>query len=433
MHINNDFQKNSNISNLLKLIWNKGEISQVDISRETGIYRSTISNIISSLLDKKIIVQGERGKSNEKGGRKPTFLSLNRKFGCIIGLEIQTDEYNLCVMSFSKEILYTETSKMPSQKQAEEHAAKMNGTITVSAGIKNSIKSTSGNSEQPVIFKPAEKIFIATIDIIIQSVLQTIKLNPTTSNIPVLGISIGMPGIVDSNNGIIIRSDPFKLMNFDCGKFLDKKYGIPFFIENDARCIAWLQLSKQMQGNQNENFLCVLARTYKDKTQGIGTGMSIAMNGHIISGSNHSAGEYISCSWDNDFLKQSGLSWEVINTISTRQDSYKAWLKDLFSTLTTIVPLLNPQYVFLHGQPGSYQELVTKTVQNEVPKFDSVCKHFGSKFVFVPADTYEIAQGAACLYIQKLFKITFKTDGIHSYLNWNYIFKLRDSLDSEKN
>ena len=432
MHINNDFQKNSNISNLLRVIWNSGEISQVDISRETGIYRSTISNIISSLLDRKIIVQGDRGKSKEKGGRKPTFLSLNRNFGCIIGIEIQPDEYNLTVMSFSKEILYSETEKMPDTNQLEEHAKKMNGNITVSSSAKSANELKSDNGTQPIILKPSEKLFIAAVDIIVQNTMETLKLNPNTSRIPVLGICAGIPGIVDSQNGIVVRSDPFKLINFECGKILDKKYGVPFFIENDARCIAWLQLSNQAQNDKNENFLCVLSRTYKEKSQGIGTGMSIAMNGHIISGSHHSAGEYISTSWDNDFLKQSGLSWEIINTISTRQDSYKAWLKDLFSTLTTIVPLLNPDKVYLHGQPESYKELVLKTVQNEVPKFDSVCKHFGTSFEFVPADTYEIARGAACMYMQKLFKITFKPDSLHSYLTWKYLFKLRDSLAPEK-
>mgnify|MGYP001017160406 CR=1 FL=1 len=54
---NNNFQKNSNISRIIEEIWKKSQISRIDIARELKLYRSTVSNIINSLLDNKIILE----------------------------------------------------------------------------------------------------------------------------------------------------------------------------------------------------------------------------------------------------------------------------------------------------------------------------------------------------------------------------------------
>ncbi len=66
---NNNFQKNANTSLVAQLIWKSPGISRVDIARELNLYRSTVTNIISALIDDEVVYEGEEGSgvSREEG------------------------------------------------------------------------------------------------------------------------------------------------------------------------------------------------------------------------------------------------------------------------------------------------------------------------------------------------------------------------------
>ena len=91
MHINKTVSRNLNISQIFETVWRAGGISRIDISKQMGLYRSTVTSIIDSVLKSKIIIEGERGNATEKGGRKPINLIINKNAGMIIGLEVQPD------------------------------------------------------------------------------------------------------------------------------------------------------------------------------------------------------------------------------------------------------------------------------------------------------------------------------------------------------
>ena len=76
MHVNNAFQRNSNLSRVFETVWKNPNFSRIDIARKLELYRSTVSNIIGTLVDSGLICEGERGLPTEKGGRKPVFLSI---------------------------------------------------------------------------------------------------------------------------------------------------------------------------------------------------------------------------------------------------------------------------------------------------------------------------------------------------------------------
>ena len=100
MHVNNDYQRNANLSRVFETVWKNPNFSRIDIARKLELYRSTVSNIIGTLVESDLICEGERGLPTEKGGRKPVFLSVNPDFGCVIGIEIQLDCYHVAVVSF---------------------------------------------------------------------------------------------------------------------------------------------------------------------------------------------------------------------------------------------------------------------------------------------------------------------------------------------
>ena len=109
---NNIFQKNANTALVTQAIWLSGEVSRVDISRSLHLYRSTVTNIISFLLDSGVVLEGETSSSPSQGGRKPILLKLNDNFGCVFGIDIQPSHYRLSILSFSGKTLCEEKGSL---------------------------------------------------------------------------------------------------------------------------------------------------------------------------------------------------------------------------------------------------------------------------------------------------------------------------------
>ena len=397
MHVNNTFQRNSNLSRVFETVWKNQNFSRIDIARKLELYRSTVSNIIGTLVDSGLICEGERGLPTEKGGRKPVFLSVNPDFGCVIGIELQLDYYHVTVVSFDGKSLLEDFGNTP---------------------------------VNPILLDKPEELFIDFVDTIIKSLLQKVNALPVHP----LAISIGIPGIIDIDRGVIKNSAPFRLKDFDYASILGNRYGIPLYIENDARCCSWLQLALNKYADKKD-FLCVLARNYagnplltypESGEKGIGVGLSITMNGRIVIGRNYAVGEYISRSWTTYQKGQTGLPEAVLKTVDTVDDSYAEWVKDLFGTLTMMVPLLEPETVYIHGQPRYRRDFILEIIEQSVPQFNSVVKNCGSELKIVDNDDFfEISKGAALMCIQKLCEVqVLETEASYSVLNWDELFDL---------
>ena len=396
MHVNNDYQRNANLSRVFETVWKNPNFSRIDIARKLELYRSTVSNIIGTLVESDLICEGERGVPTEKGGRKPVFLSVNPDFGCVIGIEIQLDSYHVAVVSFDGRTVYEDDGATP--------------------------------VNQDLLDKP-EELFVYMVDSIIKGIQQNVNDNPLRP----LAISIGLPGIIDIDKGVIKYSAPFRLKNFDYASVLGQRYGIPLFMENDARCCSWLQLALN-KSSDKKDFMCVLARNYagnpllsypESYEKGIGVGLSITMNGRVINGRNYGVGEYISRSWTTYQKGQTGLPEAVLKTVDSVDDSYAEWIKDLFGTLTMMVPLLEPETVYVHGQPSYRQAFMLEVIEKNVPQFSSIIDYCGSELVIMGDDAFGISKGAALMCIQKLCEVQV-LEGKPSYtaLKWDDLFEL---------
>ena len=402
MHVNNDYQRNANLSRVFETVWKNPNFSRIDIARKLELYRSTVSNIIGTLVESDLICEGERGLPTEKGGRKPVFLSVNPDFGCVIGIEIQLDSYHVCTVGFDGRVIYETEGPTP--------------------------------ADESLLDKP-EELFVFMVDSIIKEILPAVN----EGSVRPLAISIGLPGIIDIDNGVIKYSAPFRLKDFDYASILGNRYGIPLFMENDARCCSWLQLALN-KASDKKDFLCVLARNYagnpllsypESYEKGIGIGLSITMNGRVINGRNYGVGEYISRSWTTYQKGQTGLPEAVLKTVDSVDDSYAEWVKDLFGTLTMMIPMLQPETIFVHGQPKARHDFMLKVIEESVPQFSSIVKYCGSELVVMEEDSYSISKGAALMCIQKLYEVqVLESKPSYSVLKWDELFALhKASLD----
>ncbi|HAH60641.1 MAG TPA: hypothetical protein DCL73_00930 [Treponema sp.] len=404
MHFNdNDFQRNSNISCIFDMIWRNRTMSRIDIARQLNLYRSTVSNIIGTLISNEVILEGGTETEVTRSGRKPVNLTVNDSFGCVVGIELQIDVFSVVASTFSGDVIFSMEGETPSAPELAD--------------------------------KPVQS-FLYSVDKIMERIIpETAKLAA-----PPLGIGIGIPGIIDIDRGIVIRSDPFQLHNFSYADTLRMRYGIPLIIENDAKCCAWLQC-ENYRNNSGRDFLSVLTRNYKNNGRGcpdyykygIGVGLAATMGGHVLYGHNYAFGEYISHSWKPNKAGQNGLPDAVINTVQTNDDSYAEFIRDLFSTLTTFIPLLAPNAVFLHGQPASRHQLIHTVIAEQVPQFLKMLDSCNASFTIMQELPGEIAHGAAAMFLQRLFSVD-ETYGSSSYsrLYWDEIFSLRQKNKEKK-
>ncbi|MBO4404851.1 MAG: ROK family transcriptional regulator [Treponema sp.] len=395
---NNQYQKNTNISSIFEMVWRNTNISRIEIAKKLDLYRSTITNIISSLIEKDLILEGVVGSSSAKGGRPPISLTINKNFGCIIGIDLQPENYTVVVISVDGSILLSTTAVTPFN---DEFRGK------------------------------SEACFIYAMDKIIESILAPVS----ELHIPVLGICVCVSGIVDVDKGLIKYSDPFGLIDFPFAETFYSRYGVPCTIENDARCLAWKQFAMQRGDKvEKEDFICVLAKNMEGRKafdgarrSGIGVGLSIAIKGSLLHGNSYSVGEYVSATWTGDKPSQSGLDENIIKTLFKSEDSYKMWVADLFKTLTIYIPLLAPEKIFIYGQAEEKEPVIKKVIEDDVPQFLRALKRYDCSLVFKPSSPHELAEGAAYKYLQQMF-VVMQTDNdswIKSY-DWDAAFKLRE-------
>ncbi|SFU18288.1 glucokinase [Algoriphagus locisalis] len=109
-----------------------------------------------------------------------------------------------------------------------------------------------------------------------------------------VGIGIGIPGLVDAREGIVLGlSNIPAFQHVELKKFLTERFGKPVFINNDANCFA-SGVHKFGVGRKFNHLVGL--------TLGTGIGGGIVINGHLYSGVNSAAGEWCSSTYlDKDF------------------------------------------------------------------------------------------------------------------------------------
>ena len=100
----------------------------------------------------------------------------------------------------------------------------------------------------------------------------------------VVAIGVGVPGVLDIENGIVydVQHIP-SWREVRLKQILENKYGVPVFVNNDANCFA---LGERYfgKGQDKKNMIGL--------TIGTGLGAGIILNGHLFMGANCGAGEF---------------------------------------------------------------------------------------------------------------------------------------------
>lgn len=111
--------RNHNRALVLQTLFHVGAMSRADLSRETGLTRVTISDLIAELIDDGIVV--ERGIKETTGPGKPaTIVDIDRDGHQIIGIDLSgPGAFVGAVMSLTGEVLHREEADRPPSPQGD--------------------------------------------------------------------------------------------------------------------------------------------------------------------------------------------------------------------------------------------------------------------------------------------------------------------------
>lgn len=96
---NNITGKQRNILRLLRLISQRGPISQKELAQISGLQTSTTSVLLKELKKKRLVIIVGKGDSQAQGGKKAELLQLNGDYGVFTGLYIKENKICTCTIN----------------------------------------------------------------------------------------------------------------------------------------------------------------------------------------------------------------------------------------------------------------------------------------------------------------------------------------------
>ena len=352
-----------NIPRILRTIWlNKG-ISRIEIAKMLDIDKSTVTNIVTKLINAGIVKSIAEGQASPVGGRKPIHLAIKKDFGSILGFEIQPDSYKVVITNLEGEIIDSKFGK----------------------------------------FNISKDNFIEEITKIIKNINKKIPL-------PLIGIGIGLSGIINSDNGIIYKSIPLDIFNnFNFYEEINKKIDTPIFIENDANCCAWGELSIH-KNEKLKNFIFLLIEfrekeVIKKGLGGIAVGLGIVLEGKVYYGSNYSAGEFRSIFTTPSGFNQFSLTKEEIIKITKNKNIFIKFIKELSKNIALIVNTLGISHLFYAGTKTDFQDEITPIFMQTIKDNWSYKNQINCIIKESTMHDMAVAYGACGMILERVFSI----------------------------
>lgn len=362
-----------NISRILRLIWLEKKISRVDIASRLGMDKSTVTKITSELSAKGIISEAEAGESGPQGGRKPVFLELNSSYAAVGGIEINPQEFFCSLLNVNGESIFSYSERIDPDEYSK-------------LGLMG--------------------FFEKAFDIISKQA-KSLKYK-------LLGIGVGLPALIDVEQGRIVQSIPLMIYEpVDFLKLAEEITKLPVFFDNDARCCCYTEKMILRNTTSEKNMMYVLVQhrpqqPVKNSPQNISVGFGFVLNGKIYHGANSTAGEFRSMLW-----KPSSQNQFVNGTNTVEKLSEKAVtdiFKELAQNVAFLVNTLNLDVVYVGGINKESCDSLVKYIREDV---DYLWPYDGNKTSKVTSGSMSdkvVSEGAGILVLDKIFCVPELSD-----------------------
>lgn len=262
-----------NTSRIIRSIWLQPGISRIELAQMLNLNKSTVTTLVRRLVDLGLIETQSIGAAGATGGRRPIQLQINKNWGYLLGIEIQTESFTVVITNLHGEVCLTETHAIDVRKK---------GLLESFIDITNRYYSLAESKEMSLI-----------------------------------GIGVGLPGFVDHVNGTLVASIPLEIFDpvhlaAEGAKRFD--FSLPIIVDNDANCGCWAEIASKTTG-EREDFIFVLGEFRKhtvamEDTRILALGMGFVIDGKVHHGVDFSAGEYRSIYFSPDHFNQLSITDE---------------------------------------------------------------------------------------------------------------------------
>lgn len=227
--------KEHNRNLVLKTIIDRQSISRAEIARITSLTRTTVSDIVADLINEGLV--SEIGTGPSQGGKSPTLLSLVDDSRYLIGLDLAHSEFLGAVFNLRGKI-----QSMVSQ----------------------SVHNYNGDEALETLYDILDQLVGASLH-------------------PLVGIGVGTPGLVNTNEGIVVNAVNLDWQNLPLARLLQDRYHVPAYVLNDSQAAAIGEYNYGEGHLTDSNLIVINAR------HGIGAG--IIIDHQLFQGDGGGAGE----------------------------------------------------------------------------------------------------------------------------------------------
>lgn len=227
--------KEHNRNLALKTIFEHDSISRAEIARITHLTRTTVSEIVADLLDEGLV--DEVGLGNSLGGKSPILLSLMVDARYTIGLDLAQNRFSGAVVN-------------------------LRGQVRQQVSLP--VNDRNADSALELVFE--------ILDSLTQSEYQ-----------PLVGIGVGTPGLVNTQQGVVVNAVNLDWQNLPLERLLQERYHLPVYILNDSQAAAMGEFTYGGDHRLDRHMVVISAR------HGIGAGLII--DNRLFQGDGGGAGE----------------------------------------------------------------------------------------------------------------------------------------------
>jgi N-acetylglucosamine repressor len=202
-----------NRANVLNIVRERAPISRVEISKLTGLKKSTISSIVSELIGENLIYEDSLGESAI--GRKPIILRLKEKSRIIGVIDVRHVNTTVAICDLGRNILQ-----------------------------KKEIPTSEGDGDGERFFSECGRILSGMA---------------STFGIPLAGVGISAPSLANHVEGLIYLDHTHHWKNLSVRRLVEQHVKCKVFTENDGKsgALAELWFSEEARNISNFVFLKV--------------------------------------------------------------------------------------------------------------------------------------------------------------------------------
>ncbi len=186
--------RQQNVSAVLRDLWCNAPLSKAMLAQRNGLTKATVSAICSDLAALDLI--HDSGQDRTGLGRPGNLLELNPAARCAIGVEISTNYSAVVLADLCGQALWQRSVLIPV------------------------------GSDQQTIFSQTETLIVEAIE------------QAHARVIPLLGIGVGVPGIVDPGLQNLISAPALGWKEVPLKQIWEERFSLPVLIENKARAAA---------------------------------------------------------------------------------------------------------------------------------------------------------------------------------------------------